>query len=217
MRWLEVQKEGHLNPATRVQWAIEANYFQACSCDYGCPCEFDAPPTRGYCEGVGAWQITRGHYGDVSLDGLGFGFAARWPGPLHEGNGTAALFFDERANTSQREALLQIASGQAGGMPFEILATTLSQVLEPQYVPFHFDLQGKYSRAKMGEAVAMAFEPIKNPVTGDPEGIRIVRETGFVFEQAECVAAKECQASVGGLSFSWPGKAGFVTQVKYGN
>ena len=111
--------------ATRVSWAMEADYLQACNCDYGCPCEFEAPPTKGFCEGVGAWRITKGNYGSVRLDGLGFGFAARWPGALHQGNGTAALFFDERADAQQREALLQIASGKAGGMPFEIIAAIM--------------------------------------------------------------------------------------------
>src|SRR6266850_6313315 len=103
----------------KVKWSIEADYLQACNCDYGCPCEFQAPPTQGFCEGMGAWHIRRGRYGAVKLDGLGFGFAAHWPGALHEGNGTAQLFFDEKADPVQREALLRIASGQAGGMPFE--------------------------------------------------------------------------------------------------
>ena len=40
---------------TQVKWTMEADYLQACNCDYGCPCEFEAPPTQGYCEGIGAW------------------------------------------------------------------------------------------------------------------------------------------------------------------
>lgn len=115
--------------ADRVKWNIEADYLQAWSCAYGCPCEFEAPPTHGFCEGLGAWQIERGHYRDVRLDGLGIGFSARWPGPLHEGNGTAVVFFDERANERQREALTQIVSEQAGGMPFELIVQLLSALV----------------------------------------------------------------------------------------
>ena len=201
----------------KVKWAIEADYFQACNCDYGCPCEFEAPPTQGFCQGTGAWRINRGNYGNVALDGLGLGFAARWPGAIHEGNGTAVIFIDERANEQQREALLKIASGEAGGMPFEIIVTTFSKVLDPQFVPFQFDVKGKNSSAKMGSAVSMAFEPVKNPVTGESEGIRIEHETGFIFKGADVVSAKECRVSVGELNFSYPNKAGFVTQVQYGN
>jgi len=201
----------------KVKWSIEADYFQACNCDYGCPCEFEAPPTKGFCDGIGAWRINRGNYGDVSLNGLGLGFVLHSPEALHLGNITLAAFVDERANEQQRQALLQIASGQAGGLPFEIIASIVSNMLEPQFVPFQFNVQGKNSSAKMGDAVSMAFEPVKNPVTGDPEGIRIEHETGFLFKGADVVSAKECQASVGELSFSWPDKNGFVTQVKYGN
>ena len=206
-----------LGASKAVKWAIEADYLQACNCDYGCPCEFEAPPTQGYCEGVGAWRITKGNYGEVRLDGLGFGFVARWPEALHKGNGTACLLFDEQATPQQREALLKIASGQAGGLPFEIIVTTFSKVLEPRYVPFQFHIKGKNSGVKMGDVAIADFEPIKNPITGAPEGLRIEHETGFLFKSAECVSAKSWKASVGELSFSWPGKAGFIANVKYSN
>lgn len=133
------------------------------------------------------------------------------------GNGTGALFFDERADARQRQSLLAIASGQAGGMPFEIIVTTLAKVLDPQFVPVNINVNGKQSSFTLGSGAAGAFEPVKNPVTGEPEGIRVEHETGFLFKGADVVAAKECRASVGELNFSWPNKAGFVTRVKYGN
>ncbi len=203
--------------ANRIKWSLEADYFQACNCDYGCPCEFEAPPTPGYCEGLGAWKIKKGRYGNVSLDNLGFGFAAKWPGALHKGNGTAALFFDEKANPDQRNALMQIASGKAGGMPFEIIVTTFSKVLDPQYVPFKFEIKGKDSRVQIGRSVEMAFEAIKNPVTKSEESIRIEHGTGFIFKGADVVSAKVCKAQVGELDFSYPNKNGFVTKVNYAN
>jgi hypothetical protein len=201
----------------KVKWTIEADYLQACNCDYGCPCEFEAPPTKGFCEGVGAWRINRGSYGNVSLNGLGLGFALRSPAALHLGNITLALFVDQRANQQQRDSLVQIASGQAGGMPFEIIASLVSKLSGPHFVPIQFNVQGKNSSAKIGNVASMGFEPIKNPVTGQPESIRIEHETGFLFKGADVVSAKECRSSVADLNFSWPDKAGFVTQVKYGN
>ncbi len=62
---------------TQVKWTMEADYLQACNCDYDCPCEFEAPPTQGYCEGIGAWRINQGSYGELSLDGLGLGVVLR--------------------------------------------------------------------------------------------------------------------------------------------
>src|SRR3989454_733003 len=126
---LPVWRTNMANP-TPVKWSLEADYLQACNCDYGCPCEFEAPPTRGFCDGMGAWRINRGRHSDLSLDGLALGFVAHWPGALHEGNGTLALFFEQKANPQQREALMRIATGQEGGMPFEIIAKTISKLLE---------------------------------------------------------------------------------------
>ena len=198
------------------KWSFEAEYLQACSCDYGCPCEFQAPPSRGFCEGVGAWKIIKGSYDDVALDGLGLAFAARWPQAIHLGNGTVAIFVDERATQQQRDALLQIASGQAGGMPFEIIASTFSTVLDPQFVPMTFEFNGRNSRARIGKTVDLGLSPIQNPVTGETEGVRLLHEAGFIFQEAEVTAAV-CNAQVDGLKFSWPNHAGFVARTKYSN
>lgn len=202
---------------TAVKWSLEADFLQACNCDYGCPCEFSAPPTYGFCKDMGAWRINRGNYGEVKLDGLGVAFAAHWPKAIHEGNGTCGLLFDERANAQQREALLQICSGQAGGLPFEIIVTTFSKLLEPQYLPFKFNFNGRNSSVQIGNVMKVAVEPIKNPVTGEPESVRVEHATGFMFKFAECVSAAEMNVKVGELQFSYPHKAAFVTQVKYGN
>jgi hypothetical protein len=202
---------------TKIKWNLEADYLQACNCDYGCPCEFSAPPTYGNCQGMGAWKINHGRFAGLSLDGLAFGFAAHWPKAIHEGNGTVCLFFDERAGARERDALLRIAGGREGGLPFEILVTTFSKILEPRFVPFHFHLDGRHSRVQMGDAVSVALEPIKNPVTGEPESVRVEHETGFVFKRAECASSKECRVSADELNFSWPNRAAFFTKIKYGN
>ena len=145
---------------TTTKWRMNADYLQACNCDYGCPCEFQAPPTQGDCDGLGAWRINQGNYGDVSLDGLGLGFGLHSPGPLHEGNITLALFVDEKANQQQRDALVTIASGAAGGLPFEIIASLVGNLLGLHFVPFDFNINGSNSSVKIGDAVSMAFEPI---------------------------------------------------------
>ena len=201
----------------KTKWAFEADFLQACSCDYGCPCEFSAPPTRGFCDGTGACRITTGHFGDVALDGITVGFAARWPKAIHEGNGTLAVFIDERATPQQREALLTICSGKAGGLPFEILAATITKVLDPIFAPVEFNLNGRDSSVYIGKSLQVAMEPIKNPVTKEPESVRVDHGTGFIFKTAEAVSAKECRVDIPGLNFAWPDKAGFVTRVNYSN
>ncbi len=200
------------------QWHFEADFIQACNCDFGCPCEFSAPPTRGFCEGMVGYRIKHGRYGDVPLDGLGIAMAVHWPKAIHEGNGTGVPFIDERANPSQREALTQIMSGQAGGLPFEIIAQTLSILLDPQFVPIQFQMNGRNSSLQVGDgAMNIVVEPIKNPVSGEPESVRVQHATGFIFKEAECLASRECVVNAGPLKFSCPNKAAFVATVSYRN
>ncbi|MBA2433001.1 MAG: DUF1326 domain-containing protein [Chthoniobacterales bacterium] len=199
------------------KWHFEADYLQACNCDYGCPCEFSAPPTMGFCEGMGAWKIERGEYDGVSLDGLGLGFAAKWPGAIHEGNGSVLLYVDEKASPEQREALITIGAGQAGGLPFEILATTFSTVLEPQFVPFDFNVNGVNSSVTVGSNFRITLESIKNPVTKEPEQVAVDHGTGFIFQKAECASARDGAVDEENMKFSYPNKAGFISRIRYGN
>ena len=84
-------------------------------------------------------------------------------------------------------------------------------------MPFEFHINGRNSSVQIGSVMSVSVEPIKNPVTGEPENVRIQHATGFVFKEAECVAASQMDTKLKDLKFSWPGKAGFVAQVKYGN
>ena len=199
------------------KWYFEADYLQACNCDYGCPCEFSAPPTTGFCDGMGAWRIERGDYGGVPLDHLGLAFAAKWPGAIHEGNGSVLLFVDEKASPEQREALIAIGAGQAGGLPFEILATTFSTLLEPKFVPFDFKMNGVNSSVTVGSDFRISLEPIKNPVTGAPEQVTVDHGTGFIFQKAEACSAREGSVAAPDMNFSYPDKAGFISRIRYGN
>ena len=78
-----------------VKWTIKGHEFINCNCAYGCPCQFNALPTHGFCEAVGGFQIDQGFHGDTKLDGLRFVGMFRWPGPIHEGKGEAAVVIDD--------------------------------------------------------------------------------------------------------------------------
>ena len=95
-----------------VDWAVQATEFANCNCAYGCGCQFNALPDKGFCEAVAGYQITQGNFGDVQLDGLRAAAVWHWPGPVHEGNGTMQIIIDERADDRQRDALAKILSGR---------------------------------------------------------------------------------------------------------
>jgi hypothetical protein len=159
-------------------WSMQGTLLGACSCDWGCPCSFDAPPTQGFCEGGYVWHIERGSFGKVPLDGLTWSWIGHSPGPLHEGNVTWVVLADERATPEQRSALAKIASGKAGG-PWTIFMAVAGRRSETKYVPFKVELDGLNSRVQAGMALTMHLGPILNPVTGAAEEIYLDKPTGF--------------------------------------
>jgi hypothetical protein len=58
------------------------------TCIYACPCQFNALPDKGFSEAVAGYQIDIGQFGDFRLDGLRAAAMWRWPGAVHEGNGS---------------------------------------------------------------------------------------------------------------------------------
>ncbi|MCP4800427.1 MAG: DUF1326 domain-containing protein [bacterium] len=40
-----------------IDWYVEGLQFGNCVCAYGCPCQFEALPTHGYCEGFEAVSL----------------------------------------------------------------------------------------------------------------------------------------------------------------
>jgi hypothetical protein len=51
-------------------WTMKGTVLIACNCDYGCPCNFNALPTTGKCEGEWTWHVEEGAYDGTQLDGF---------------------------------------------------------------------------------------------------------------------------------------------------
>lgn len=185
-------------------WRLKGWTLDACNCDYGCPCVFNAPPTRGYCQGGWNWHVTEGLYGQTRLEGLTFALFAAWPGALHEGNGEALLLVDERADQAQRRAIDTLLSGHAGG-PWSVISTTLSRIHGPEYVPFEVKLDGVRSAVRAGTLLELEMEPIRNPVTGAETFPQVILPEGFVYKESLRAASRSFRVS-GGVSYEHPGK-----------
>jgi hypothetical protein len=54
----------------KPSWTLSGVVLVACNCDYGCPCNFNAAPTHGKCEGGWTWHIQHGSFNGVSLNGV---------------------------------------------------------------------------------------------------------------------------------------------------
>jgi hypothetical protein len=176
-------------PPVAEDWTLRGTVVVACNCDYGCPCNFNALPTHGKCEGGWTWHVEEGRIGETSLEGLNFTVAVNWPGAIHEGNGSAAILVDERADDSQREAIATLVSGDAGG-PWGVLAWTWPTIDGPHPVPYSVDVDGVAARVEAGDLLLVESEPIRNPVTGAEVHPGAVLPEGIIFKRGDFGSAK---------------------------
>jgi hypothetical protein len=175
-------------------WEIQGRELINCNCSYGCPCQFNALPTKGYCEAIGAIAVDRGHYGAVRLDGLKLAIAFQWPGPIHEGKGKGQAIVDANATAPQREALLKIMTGQDTdpfATMFAVFISTLEKVFDPIIAPIEFDvdIDARKGKVRVKDILTIDGQPIRNPVTGAEHRARIDLPDGFEYELAEIGSA----------------------------
>ena len=195
-----------------ADWKLKGTVLVGCNCDYGCPCNFNAPPTSGDCEGGWTWHIEEGRFGDVDLSGLTISVFADWPGAIHEGNGKAVAYYDERADGEQREALESLARGGEGG-PWGVFINTY-ELLDVKPAPFELELNGERSRLKVGDVAELVMEPIRNPVTGDETRGGVMLPKGLVFNEGWCAASTSFWVK-DGVSYDHSGKQAEFAPFEY--
>ena len=155
-------------------WNLKGDWFDVCNCDIPCPCTFAQTPSYGECQGVMAYHINKGQYGETSLDGLNVLILDSFKGNIWAGETKAdlALFFDERADEDQRKALDMIFTGKAGGLMGKF-ANLFGTVRGLEYTSIKFELAedlGYWSAEIPGKVIAKA-EALTGPMT--PPGKRV--------------------------------------------
>ncbi len=183
-----------------TQWELHGRELANCNCATGCPCQFMALPTSGHCEAVAAFEFDSGHYGDVDLGGTRSAMVVKWPGPIHEGNGTMQLIVDENASPEQRDALVKIMTGEDTeemATMWWVFSAMSPNKLETLYKPIsmEMDMETRKGRAKVPGVFETEASPITNPVTGAEHRARINLPNGFEFLVAEM--AKGCTKTSG--------------------
>jgi hypothetical protein len=130
-----------------------------------------------------AFQIDRGNYGAIPLDGLGFIVLGRTPEAMIKGSWSVGVIVDQRASAEQRDAIAAIVSGTAGG-PMSAVSGLVATFLGVETAPIRFDRRGvKWSVqappfVDMGAEGAMGVNPeLTEPLhlvnTGHPANDRL--------------------------------------------
>jgi hypothetical protein len=189
-------------------WQISGQYYETCSCDFICPCitgQMTVAPSKGSCTFAMGFLIDRGRYGDVPLDRLGFLVLGFTPEAMIKGNWSVGVIVDERASAAQRDAIVSIASGSAGG-PMSVLSGLVGKMLGVTSAPIRFERLGNQwsvispGLVDMAAAAVMgvnpnATEPMHLDNTGHPANDRLA-------------LARASKSHVSALGLSWNDTSG---------
>ena len=161
---------------TTPRWHLTGDWFDVCKCAIPCPCTFAQPPTYGDCEGVLAWHIREGHFGDTRLDDLNVLMLASFEGNAWARTHSepyAAVFLDDRADDEQRAALGAVFGGQAGGWPAEFGEMFHPEMRGMDVAPVHVEVDEDLAtwRAEVPGRVTATAEALTGPTT--PDGARV--------------------------------------------
>jgi hypothetical protein len=197
--------------STVPKWHLEGDWFDICSCDIPCPCEFAQAPTNNACEGMLAWHINQGHYGEVRLDGFNLLALGAFEGNIWAGNAKVrmGLFIDQRADARQREALQTIFGGQAGGWP-AAFAANIGEFRGVEFVPISFEVARDlaYWQAEIPGRVRGRAEALTGPTTPPGQRVQTINPPGSEVGPGQIATwGSSVEARTEGFGFKWTGES----------
>ena len=194
----------------KIDWMIRGVWFTTCNCVVGCPCQFNQLPSHGYCRAAVGCEIEKGHFGKVKLDGVRFAGMFGFPGPIHKGGGEVQDVVDVSATPAQREAVLAIMRGEEtepGATIFNVFAPMVVKRHEPLFAPIEFDasVDERVGSLRVPGVLEITSEPIRNPVTGAEQRVRLDMPNGFEFTIAEVATATTKTLKGAKVPLAWTG------------
>ena len=190
-----------------TSWQIEGQYYENCDCDFLCPCvpsQMQGRPTNGSCTFAMAFEIERGRFGDVPLQGIGFMVIGSSPEAMAKGGWSVGLVIDERASQAQRDAITAIASGSEGG-PMAALSGLIGKFVGAEFASIAFERDDASWSVRAGDKVriegagAKGLNPDSPPLT--------LSNTGHPAADAFTLA-NAANSRVAALGFAWEDASG---------
>ena len=197
-----------MSTATNIpNWKVSGDFFDVCKCNMPCPCTFAQSPSYGDCDAVLAYHIKNGQYGQTTLSGLNVLGLTYFKGNLWAGETklSIGLFFDEKANPQQREALQMIFSGKAGGFMSE-LANLIQDVRGTAFAPIRFEVSDDLSSwsAEIPGKITAKAEALSGPMTPPGKRVQTINAPGSeVGPGTTATWGKAITNEVDAMGFKW--------------
>lgn len=198
------------------KWRLEGTVFDACNCETLCPCVYFQAPHAGDCQVVAVWHIEKGFYGKTHLDNFTIAVVAYATQNPLMGIDKAGWILDEKLPQVQRDALLQILSGKAGGL-FSMLS--VKNPLGTWWAKFDYSNDAKSWSVRAGDALEVKASFVKPPPGLPFEAKPKTAETYdplFGPSMEKIVGITESyRANVGGLNYNISGRYSSSGHFKY--
>ena len=197
-----------------MSWSIEGTYFETCSCELMCPCNFsmDHGATYDYCRVVLVFRIRDGEIEGTDVSGRTLAVIADTPKVMTEGNWRLGMFLDDGTSDEQMEKLSAVFGGQLGG-PMAGLAPLVAEVLGVERAPIDISDDGLRHGVRVGDAIDFEIEDI---VPFGKENGEPVKITGMFHPVASEITAAEAKRSkISAFGIEYEGKTGLSSEFSW--
>jgi len=190
-----------------MSWSLKGSYFETCSCELMCPCNFtfDHGATYDYCRATLCFNIKEGEIEGTDVSDLTAVVIIDTPKVMTEGNWRVGMFIDDGADDEQMEKLLAVFGGQKGG-PMEGIAPLVGEVVGAERASIEVSEDGLLHSIKVGDAIDFEIEDIVpfGAGNGQPAGI-----TGSGHPaSSEFNAAEATRSQINAFGIEYEGKTG---------
>lgn len=214
-------------PEQAPQWAFNSTVIEACSCPMFCQCYFSSEPAshqgeghgeshatshgesaEHYCRFNNAFQVNKGNYNDVSLDGAKFWVAGDLGDDFSEGKmNWATLTFDPSVTPEQREGIMTIL-GHLYPVEWESFTLAEDAMMDWEYT--NDRAEARLDGGRTAEVVL-----VRHPgMTEEPVVIKNLRYWGAPRNDGFVLMPNEVEAyRVGEKPFEFKGTNGFMVTL----
>lgn len=200
-----------------VDWWAEGDLFEGCNCDSLCPCHvaFRQNSTQPTCDGAWGIHIERGEYAGTALDNLSAMVVYHCPGPtMFDGNWTAWIYTDNRANPEQQEALSAILSGEGGG-PWARIAEffTDGRPKSISTAAFKFAKEGRKRSLEVANVASLQVEAARG--ANPDEEVKITNLYNVIHGPEHTIARSNLTVDLDGFKWENKGKHGLYSRFRW--
>ena len=197
-----------------MAWSIKGSYFETCSCELMCPCNFsfDHGATYDFCRVTLVFHVKEGEVEGTDVGGVKLVVIADTPKVMTDGNWRLGMFVDESASDDQVAKITAVFGGQLGG-PMAALAPFIGEMLGVERAPIEIVEDGLNHSVRIGDQIDFEVKDIVpfGIETGEPAKLTgIFNPVG-----SELTAAEAKRSSINAFGISYEGKSGLSSEFTW--